>query len=143
MKKIDIRDYRFSNVESKQMIGLDQDVIEPLLVKRGLVWKSPGLCSEPWNMYYSFTHQDPRGVSHSNSSNINVCYVKVNEATSTYSRKKYLYSIHILRTKTSYYLVALAQTSRYNESSGAEHIVYECDEAELDKVLDILFKNVK
>lgn len=143
MKKIDIMVYRSSNVESKKMIELDVEIIKNLLKARGLVKKQAGLCAEPWDKYFSLCYQDSAGVSHSINSNINACYIKVNEATGTYSKKKFYYSIHIVRTTKDYYVVALAQTSRYKESTGAKNVVYRCQEDELNKVLDILFKNVK
>ncbi len=143
MKTIEIHQYRSSKIEETQLINLNVDIITELLNKRDLVNKEAGLCAPPWDKYYSFSYQDSRGVSHSQSSNINVCYITVNQATSTYSKTTCFYSITIVKTMDNYYVAANSQHSRYRNSIGAEHIVYECQENELNTVLDILFKYVK
>lgn len=143
MKKIDIHEYRSSGIEQNHMVRLDTGVIERLLEARGLVWKSAGLCAEPWDKYYSLAYKDMRGVTHSGDPNINACHVVVNQATSTRSKKKLYAWIDIVRSAKAYYVVAIAQSSMYSDSSGADHAVYECQEDELDDVLDIIFKHVK
>ncbi|HWY36081.1 MAG TPA: hypothetical protein VNX68_15660 [Nitrosopumilaceae archaeon] len=143
MKKINIKDYRFSNIEKSKMIDFDTTSISSFLTDNGFEEKRAGLCAPPWDKYFSFSHQDSRGVTHSGGTPINVCHITVNQATSTYSKRKYYYSITIVKTAKKYYVTALAQTSRYKESIGADHVVYECEEEKLNLVIKKLFKDVK
>lgn len=146
MEKIDIYAYRSSKIESHKMMefdNVDTDCIIELLTTRGLVQKRDGLCAPPWDKYFSISYKDSRGVSHSGVRNVNYFHIIVNQATSTYSKKKSYAWIDIVKTETDYYVVAIAQSSRYHDSSGAETIVYKCQKNELNDVLDILYKNIK
>ena len=141
METIDI--FKYNKIEGNDMIPFsNKNLISSILEKKHLVKKQHGLCAPPWNKYYSFSHQDERGVSISEGY-INVCYITVNQATSTYSRTVLYYSICIIQTIDGYYLKANAQCSRYNETKGAEHVVYKCTEEELESVLDKIFIDVK
>jgi hypothetical protein len=143
MEKIDIIKYRCSGIEENKLVAIDKEIVAEVLSKRGLVRKQAGLCAGPWDKYYSFSYKDPRGVSHNMSSDINYCHVVVNEATTSWSRRKYFAWIDIVKTNEFYYVVCISQDSRYNQSSGSEHTVYKCTAEELDKVLDIIFTDVK
>jgi hypothetical protein len=143
MKKLSIVEYRSSNIEQLKMVEFPNvTFIIDILNSKGLTKKPAGLCAGPWDKYFSIAYQSPRGVTHSSGTPLNVAHITVNEATGTYSKTKYFYSITIVKTLEFYYVTALAQSSRYNDTKGAEHISYECEENELSDVLDIIFKNV-
>lgn len=149
MKKLDIVQYRSSDIEKTKMVKFEEserDLLISILHKKGLNSKQSGLCAPPYDKYFSLTYRDERGVSHNSGRHINpdnVCYVRVNEGTSTYAKTVYFRSFDIVKTAEYFYVVALAQSSRYDNPKGAKHVVYECAADELKAVIDILFKDVE
>jgi len=141
MEKIDIFNFRASIEKGIKSVIPDIDLITNILISKGFVRKSFGLCAEPFDKYFNVCNTDNRGVSCVKNP-LNTIHVTTNYNTCTRKKRIYYYSIEINYINGFYYFYCLAQSSFYKNSMGAEHTVYKVIEDEISTTIDEIFNGV-
>lgn len=142
MEKIDIFNFR-TNIEKGTKSEIPNlDLITNILISKGLVRKSFGLCAEPFDKYFNVCNVDDRHVSCVKNP-LNTIYVRTNYNTSTRKKRIYFYSIEINYINGFYYLCCLAQSSFYKNPISAEHTVYKTNENEISTIINEIFNDVE
>ena len=139
LEKIDV--IKFRSIQNRVKDIVNVELIEPLLISKGLVFKSFGLCAEPNYNFFEVCHTNERGVSYV-ANPLNTIHVKLN-TNHTSKKTTYFNSIVINNIGGYYYLCCLAQSSSYKEPTGAKNITYKVSEDKIGFALDKIFKNVE
>lgn len=139
LEKLEISNFRSIQNRFKDVINVE--LITSLLISKGLVFKSFGLCAEPNYNFFEICHTNDRGVSFV-AEPLNTVHVKLNSNHTT-KKTTYFNSITIHNINGYYYLCCLAQSSSFKESVGAKNITYKVAEDRIGFALDKIFKHVE